>query len=300
MGEIRVGRRTIITSSETRLLFPKDGITKGDIIAYYHAISRWMVPHLKSRRLTIQRFHPNIYGEGTFQKDMPAHFPEWVNRITVAKKGGTVTHVVCDDAETLVYLANQGCLTPHVGLARIDKMEYPDQLFFDLDPSKDEFDRIRSVALSLRELLDEIGLVSFLKTTGSKGIHVVVPLDRKFNFGEAHEVAWKIAAALVKRRPDDTTLEFYKEDRKGKVFVDINRNASSQTAVPAFAVRPRDGAPVAMPITWEELQDPNLTARTYTIRNAVEHISAVGDPMKEMRRSARSLRAAANRLAKLI
>jgi bifunctional non-homologous end joining protein LigD len=127
-----------------------------------------------------------------------------------------------------------------------------------------------------------------------------VPLDRKLTFEEVYEIARRIAAVLVKRRPDDTTLEFYKEERKGKVFVDINRNASSQTAVPAFAVRARDGAPVAMPITWEELQDSNLTARTYNVRNAVEHVSAVGDPMKEMRRSAKSLRAAANRLAKLI
>jgi bifunctional non-homologous end joining protein LigD len=299
MAEIRVGRRTITTSSEARMLFPKDGITKGDIIAYYHAISRWMIPHLKSRRLTIQRFHPNIYGEGIFQKDMPAHFPEWVNRITVPKHGGTVTHVVCDDAETLVYLANQGCLTPHVGLARIDKLEYPDQLFFDLDPAKDEFDRIRSIAFSMKELLEEIGLAAFLKTTGSKGLHIVVPLDRKLNFGQAHEIAHQIAAVLVKRRPEDTTIEFYKEQRAGKVFVDINRNASAQTAVPAFAVRPLDGAPVAMPITWNELRDPDLTARTYTIRNAVEHISA-GDPMRHMRRSAKSLRLAANRLAKLL
>src|SRR5215203_4488432 len=125
MGEIRVGRRTLTTSSEARVLFPKDGITKGDIIRYYHSISSWMVPHVKSRRLTIQRFHPDIYGEGTYQKDMPGHFPEWVHRVTVPKRGGTVDHVVCDNAETLVYLANQGCLTPHVGLARIDKIEYP-------------------------------------------------------------------------------------------------------------------------------------------------------------------------------
>jgi bifunctional non-homologous end joining protein LigD len=300
MGQIHVGRRTITTSSETRILFPKDGITKGDIITYYHAISRWMVPHLEARRLTIQRFHPDIYGEGTFQKEMPSHFPEWVNNITVPKRGGTVKHVVCDNPETLVYLANQGCLTPHVGLARTDKIEYPDQLLFDLDPAADEFDRVRSIAFSMKELLDEIGLVSFLKTTGSKGIHIVVPIDRKLNFGEVHELARQIAVVLVKRRPGDTTLEFYKEQRGGKVFVDVNRNASAQTAVPAFAVRARDTAPVAMPITWEHLEDSHLTARTYTIRNAVEHITKNGDPMQGMRRHARSLRPAANRLAKLL
>jgi bifunctional non-homologous end joining protein LigD len=259
-----------------------------------------MMPHVKARRLTIQRFHSDIYGEGIFQKDIPKHFPDWVNRITVPKKGGTVDHVVCDNVETLVYLANQGCLTPHVGLARIDKMEYPDQLFFDIDPSKDDFDTVRSVAFSLRELLDDIGLASFVKTTGSKGVHIVVPLDRKLSFDQVRGIALRIAETLVKRRPQETTLEFYKAKRAGKVFIDVNRNASAQTAVPAFAIRARDSAPVSMPITWKELADPKLNARTYTIRNAIETIQKTGDPMRGMARQARSLRAAADRLAKLV
>jgi bifunctional non-homologous end joining protein LigD len=300
MSEIRVGRRTIQTSSETRVLFPKDGITKGDIIAYYRAIAPWMVPHLKSRRLSMERFHPDIYAQPTFQKNMPGHFPDWVNRVTVPKRGGTVDHVVCDNAETLVYLANQGCLTPHVGLARIDRIDHPDQLFFDLDPAKDDFDSVRSVAFAMRELLDEIRLVSFLKTTGSKGLHIVVPLDRKLSFDEARSIARQIAEILVQRRPKDTTLEFYKDQRAGKIFIDTNRNGTAQTAVPAFAVRARDGAPVAMPITWEELADPKLGARTYTIRNAVERMQRTRDPMRAMARAARSLRPAANRLAKLV
>jgi len=299
MGEILAGRRRIPISSETRVLFPKDGITKGEVIDYYHAIARWMLPYLKARRLTIQRFHTDIYGEGIFQKDIPRHFPDWVHRITVSKKGGTVDHVVCDNVETLVYLANQGCLTPHVGLARIDRMQNPDQLFFDLDPSEDDFDTVRSVAFSLRELLGELGLASFLKTTGSKGIHVIVPLDRKLDFDEVRSIALRIAEALMKRRPKDTTLEFYKEKRAGKLFIDVNRNATAQTAVPAFSVRARDGAPVSMPITWVELADRSLNARTYTIRNAIERMQKTADPMRGMARQARSLRLAAQRLAKL-
>lgn len=300
MGEIRVGRKTIQTSSETRVLFPKDGITKGDIIAYYQAIARWMVPHLKSRRLTIQRFHPDIHGQGIFQKGIPEHFPEWVHRVTVPKKGGTVDHVVCDNAETLVYLANQGCLTPHAGLARIDRIEYPDQLVFDLDPAGDDFESVRPIAFDMRELLNQIGVASFLKTTGSKGLHIVVPLDRKLPFDDARDIARRIAEVLVMRRPKQTTIEFYKNMREGKVFIDTNRNGTAQTAVPAFAVRARDGAPVAMPITWEELADPNLNARTYTIRNAVERIEKTSDPMGAMARQARSLSLAADRLAKLV
>jgi bifunctional non-homologous end joining protein LigD len=300
MGEIRVGRRTIATSSETRVLFPKDGITKGDVLSYYQAIASWMVPHLKARRLTMQRFYPDIYGEPIFQKSTPKHFPSWIRRVTTPKKGGIVDHVVCDNAETLVFLANQGCLTPHVGLARIDRMDHPDQLVFDLDPTIDDFDSVRAIAFTLRELLEEIGLASFLKTTGSKGLHVVIPLDRKLTFDDARDIARTIAAVLVKRRPHDATIEFHKDKREGKVFIDTNRNGTAQTAVPAFAVRARDGAPVAMPITWEELADSKLNARTYTIRNAVERMQHTPDPMRGLARAARSLRTAADRLAKLV
>jgi len=300
MGEIRAGRRVIKTSSESRVLFPKDGITKGDIISYYHAIAPWMIPHLKSRRLTMQRFHPDIYGQPVFQKSTPEHFPDWIRRVTTPKKGGTVDHVVCDNTETLVYLANQGCLTPHVGLARIDRMDYPDQLVFDLDPAIDDFDSVRSIAFALRELLEEIGLTSLLKTTGSKGLHAVIPLDRKLAFDDAREIARTIAGVLVTRRPKDATVEFHKDKREGKVFIDTNRNGTAQTAVPAFAVRARDGAPVAMPVTWEELADSKLNARTYTIRNAVERMQHTPDPMRNMAHAARSLRLAADRLAKLV
>ena len=129
-------------------------------------IARFMIPHVRKRRLTMERFQPDIDARPVFQKDMPEHFPEWVPRIEVPKHGGTVTHVVCDNAETLVYIANQGCLTPHVGLQRMDKNEYPDQMIFDLDPPSDDFGPVRTVAFKMRELLDEIGLISFPENDG--------------------------------------------------------------------------------------------------------------------------------------
>jgi bifunctional non-homologous end joining protein LigD len=282
------------------VLFPKDGITKGEIVEYYRRIAPWMVPHLKQRRLTIQRWHPNIYGEGTYQKDMPEHFPEWIDRITVPKRGGTVDHVVCNNAATLVYLANQGCLTPHVGLARVDRYEHPDQMIFDLDPSSDDFETVRSLAFDMRRLLEELGLVPFLKTTGSRGLHVVVPLNRTAHFDEVREFARRVADVLARRRPRDATMEFYKEKRGGRVFIDTNRNGTAQTAVPAFAVRARDGAPVAMPVTWDELGDARLNPQSFHVRNAVERMRSVPDPMRGMARQGRSLRAAADGLAKLV
>jgi bifunctional non-homologous end joining protein LigD len=287
--ELTVGRRVIATTHEERVLFPRDGITKGDIIRYYRDIARWMVPHTRGRRLTMQRFHRGIGEEGVFQKDIPSHFPEWIHRVTVPKRGGTVTHVVCDNAETLVYLANQGCLTPHVGLQRIDRMEFPDQMIFDLDPPGDDFEIVRSVAWTLREKLDELGLSSFLKLTGSRGLHVVVPLDRRTRFDEVRGFARAVAEQIAAQRPHEVTTELLKKNRGSRLFLDTNRNGTAQTVVPAYAVRARDGAPVAMPITWEELRDPALNARSFNIRNACRRMRSGTDPWLGFARKARSL-----------
>lgn len=296
MGQINVGRRKITTSNEDRVVFPRDGLTKSDLLHYYHQIAPYMLPHLRKRRLTMQRFQPTIDARPVFQKEMPEHFPEWIPRVTVPKHGGMVTHVVCDNAETLVYLANQGCLTPHVGLQRIDKNEYPDQMMFDLDPASDDFDSVRSVALEMRELCNQLGLIPFLKTTGSRGLHLVIPLDRKLEFEEVRAIAHGIAEELVRRSPNQVTMEMLKKNRQGKLFLDVNRNGTAQTAVPAFAVRAKDGAPVAMPIHWDELTDRNLNARSWTIRNALERMKSIEDPWKGFAKSIRSLRAAARRL----
>jgi bifunctional non-homologous end joining protein LigD len=251
-----------------------------------------MIPHVRKRRLTMERFQPDIDARPVFQKDMPEHFPEWIPRIEVPKHGGTVTHVVCDNAETLVYIANQGCLTPHVGLQRIDKNEYPDQMIFDLDPPSDDFAPVRTVAFKMRELLDEHGLVPFLKTTGSRGLHLVIPLDRKLPFDDVRGIARNIAEEMVRREPSLVTTEMLKKNRGGKLFLDVNRNGTAQTAVPAFAIRAKDGAPVAMPITWEELEDGRLNARSWNIRNACERMDMIDDPWK-------SLRAATHRLPRI-
>ncbi len=276
LKNVRVGRHVISISSENRIVFPRDGITKGEVVDYYRRIARFMLPHVRKRRLTMERYQPNIDATPVFQKDMPEHFPDWIPRIEVPKHGGTVTHVVCDNAETLVYIANQGCLTPHVGSQRIDKNEYPDQMIFDLDPPGDDFEIVREIAFKMRELLAESGKKAFLKTTGSRGIHLVVRLlNRKRPFEEVRANAREIAEEMVRREPDLVTTEMLKKNRGGRLFLDVNRNGTAQTAVPAFAVRARDGAPVAMPITWTELEDPKVNARTWNIRNACERMEAM-------------------------
>lgn len=296
MGELRAGKRTIKISNEDRVVFPRDGITKGEVIDYYKRIAPYMIPHVRRRRLTMQRFQPTIDATPVFQKDMPEHFPDWIPRVEVPKHGGSVTHIVCDNTETLVYIANQGCLTPHVGLQKIDKNDFPDQMMFDLDPSADDFDAVRDTARKMRELLDEIRLTPFLKTTGSRGLHLVVPLDRKLRFEEVREIAHQIAEEMVRRYPDQVTTEFVKKNRGLRLFLDVNRNGTAQTAVPAFAVRAKDGAPVAMPIRWEELDNPKLNAQSFHIRNAIERMQSIEDPWKDFSKARRSLRAALNRL----
>jgi bifunctional non-homologous end joining protein LigD len=271
------------------VLFPRDGITKGDIIRYYARIATAMLPHVRQRRLTMQRWPEGIGGAAVFQKNTPDYFPAWIDRVTVPKKGGTVTHVVCNNAATLVYLANQNCLTPHVGLARVDRIENPDQMVIDLDPPGDDFAIVRSVATSLRELLESVGLTPFVKTTGSRGVHVVVPLKRTDTFPRVRSFANCVAEEIVRRRPNEVTTEFLKANRGDRLFLDVNRNGIAQTAVPAYAVRARDGAPVAVPITWEELEDPKVDARTWTIRNAAERVESGVDPWKGMARKAKGL-----------
>jgi bifunctional non-homologous end joining protein LigD len=278
------------------VLFPRDGITKGDIISYYARIAPAMVPHLKQRRLTMQRWPQGIDRPSVFQKNTPDYFPPWIDRVTVPKQGGTVTHVVCNNAATLVYLANQNCLTPHVGLARVDRIEYPDQLVFDLDPPGDDFGLARSVAFSVRELIESLGLVPFVKTTGSRGLHIVLPLRRMDTFRRVRSFARCVAEEIVRRRPGEVTTELLKANRGERLFLDTNRNGTAQTVVPAFAVRARDGAPVAMPISWDELKDRKLNARTWNIHNALERGAAGVDPWKGIARHAKRLDNAVSKL----
>ena len=282
------GFRFEVTHPE-RVVFPRDGITKGEVIDYYRRIAKHMLPHVKDRRLTMQRFQPNIDARPIFQKDIPDHFPDWVDRVTVPKHDGEVTHIVANKAETLVYLANQGCLTPHVGLQRIDKNECPDQMIFDLDPTEDDFETVRQAAWWMRELLDSLKLTSYVKTTGSRGLHVVVPLDRSLPFDDVRAYARQLAEKLASQHPTQLTTELLKKNRGTRLFLDTNRNGTAQTAVPAFAIRAKDGAPVAMPIHWEDLDDKSLRATSFNIKNACERVTKDPDPWKGMRRKAKPL-----------
>jgi bifunctional non-homologous end joining protein LigD len=289
----------MITHPE-KLLFPEDGITKREMAAYYEAIAPVMLPHLRGRPITMERYHRGIGQPGFLQKDVSKGFPEWLKRVEVPKKGGTVHHPLANDTRALLWLANQNCITPHVWASRVPRLHHPDVCVFDLDPSEEDLAVLRSAALGLRDLLTELGLPSWVKTSGSKGFHIVVPLDGKADSGEVGLFAHAVSSVLVRRDPDHLTQEFAKADRGGRIYVDAGRNGYGATFAAAYAVRPRAGAPVSAPCTWDEVERGDAGPRTFTLRSMAERVSAVGDPWSDLRRRRRSLRRAAERVRRLL
>ncbi|MFI1358613.1 non-homologous end-joining DNA ligase [Streptomyces sp. NPDC020898] len=271
---VRAGRRTIDVHRPGKVLFPGgDGVkeyTKSDLVDYYLAVAPFMLPHLRGRPLMLERHPDGIEGPRFMQKNIPDSYPEWINRVEVKKEGGTVVHPVCDDTATLVHLADQASLTLHRWLSRVGRVEQPDRMVFDLDPAGDDFARVRETALYLGELLDMLRLPSALMTTGSRGLHIVVPLSGQHGFDEVREFAKVVAEVLASAHPDRLTTAVRKKERGDRLYLDVQRNAYAQTAVVPFTVRAKPGAPVAVPIGWDQLVAPDLTARRWTIADAVE------------------------------
>ncbi|MBM9617722.1 non-homologous end-joining DNA ligase [Streptomyces zhihengii] len=291
---IRAGRRTVAVSRPDKILFPDDGITKAGLAEYYRRVAGAMVPHLAGRPLMLERRPDGVTGQVFMQKEVPAYFPEWFHRVELPKEGGTVVYPVCDDAPSLVYLAGQACITPHRFLSRADRPDHPDRMVFDLDPADEGFGPVRVTALRLRELLDGIGLPSAVMTTGSRGLHVVVPLDRRAPFDEVRRLARAASEVLVARHPDELTTAARKEARGDRLYLDVQRNAYAQTAVAPYAVRALDGAPVAAPLRWAEVADGGIDARSFTMSGVLDRLD--DGPWRGAFRRPRSARAALGRL----
>lgn len=289
----------IITHPE-KIMFPDEGITKGELASYYEAIAPVMLPHLRRRPITMERFHRGIAAPGFFQKDVSKGFPEWLERVEVPKHGGTVNHPIVTDKEGLLWLANQNSVTIHVWPSRAPNLYQPDICVFDLDPMKDDLRSLRKAALNLRDLLAELGLPSWVKTTGSKGFHIAVPLDGKSDFGTVARFAHGVGQLLVKRDPDHLTQEFAKVDRGDRILVDTGRNGYSATFAAAYTVRARPGAPVSAPCSWEELESGEVGPRSLTLRSMAQRVSEVGDLWAGMLRRRRSLKRPLELLRKLV
>jgi len=302
-ARLRIGRRSIDLSALGKKLFPRSKITKGEMIAYYERIAPTMAPYLKNRLLVLHRYPNGIAEEGFYQKDASLYFPEWIPRVAVKKReDGTTNYVVCNEAATLVYLANQGTITFHTWLSRIPKIDYPDKLVFDFDPPpRTPFSRISWAALECRKLLDSLGLPTFVMTTGSRGLHVVVPLKPQETFDAVKKFARNCAQVLIMRHPGKFTLEMRKVKRGRRILVDIFRNAFAQISVTPYSLRAKPGAPVATPIRWQELTRGSVSSsQRYTIKNIFRRLARTQDPWHDFRAQATTLTRARTQLAKLL
>jgi len=288
----------MITHPE-KVMFPDDGITKGDLAKYYETIAPVMLPHVKGRPLTMERYPAGIGKKGFWQKSVEKGFPEWLERVDVPKKEGVVHHPVVTDLRSLLWVTNQNTITHHVWISRVPELYYPDICVFDLDPSRDDPPAVRAAAIGLRNLLDELGLPSWIKTTGSKGFHIVVPLDGKANISEVARFADTVGRLFVSHAPEHLTQEFSKVDRKGRIYVDTGRNGYSATFAAVYTVRAKPGAPVSAPCTWEEVEKGKVNPDSFTLRNMPARIKKSGDLWAEMLRKRPSLKKPIEKLKRM-
>lgn len=289
-------------SHADKVFYPQESLSKGDVVEYYRKVADVMVGHMKRYGLSMQRFPDGLGGPSFYNKDAPGHFPDWIGRVHVPKRqGGSYDAPVVDSPAVLVYLANQAVLTHHLYLSPADDLEHPDRMIYDLDPPEDGSDSsaARQAALDLRSILEEIDLAAWIQTTGSKGYHLIVPLDGSEGFDEVREFATDVARLLVRRKPESYTLQQRKNKRKGKVFLDMLRNAYGATAVAAYSLRALPGAPVATPITWEELED-GAGPQDWNLRSIPRRLGQKDDPLADMHGRARKLSARRDKLASLL
>jgi bifunctional non-homologous end joining protein LigD len=287
--QIEVDSREVKITHPDKVLFPEDGITKMELVDYFRSVADVMVPLVRDRPLTMQRFTDGIDKPGFFQKEAPYYTPGWIKTVTFElREGRKQRQLLCDDGATLAWIANQDCITQHVWMSHADKLDFPDMAVFDLDPPDDDFDIVRFAARTIRAKLQDMGMRSFAMTTGSRGLHVVTPLDRSADFETVRAWARELAEKLSWSIPDSFTTELRKEKRGDRLFIDYTRNAFGQTKVAPYTVRPKLGAPVATPVEWDELDDIN--SQSFNIRNVPKRVAEKGDPWANMEKYATSLK----------
>ena len=300
-GSLSVGGRTVQVTSVGKPFFPDAGLVKGDLLAYYRDVAEVMLPYLRGRPLNLQRFPNGVDGKGFWQQGASEHFPDWVRTVTVERRGrgGTVDHVVCDDPATIVYLANLATVTFHAWTSTVDHLARPDLVVVDLDPDPGQgLDVIRAAARAVRAACDEVGLAAFVQTSGSRGYHVVMPLQPGPDVEVVRDFAAELAALVAARDPDRLSVDWRKEKRHGRLLLDTARNGYAQTLVAPYSVRPRPEAPVATPIDWSELG--RVEPRTYTLANLRRRLARKPDPWAGMPAQAGPFDPARARLSELL
>ncbi len=299
--KVKAGRRSIEISSPEKVLFPGSSITKEDVARYYARIGSSFIYHIGSRALTIQRFPDGIGKNGFFQQERADYFDRIVESHVLPRKDGSeLEHIVCDTDACPVFLANLGAITFHMWLSRLDRPECPDRMIFDLDPPGGDFGNVVDGGLKLKNLLDRLGLPSFVMTTGSKGAHVIVPLDRKADFATVRGFAAATARLLAVANPDSFTDAQRKDERRGRLYIDVFRNGYGQTGVAPYTLRALPGAPVATPLEWREFINFSGDSSKYTINNIFHRLGQRDDPWYGMKRNGRSLNKPRRKLDRFI
>lgn len=297
---IKIGKHTIKCSQLDKIFFPKSGITKGDVISYYEDIAPFALPLYKDRPLTMQRSPDGIEGEIFIQKNIPSYFPKWIDYYDVSIKEDTLRQVLVNQEATLIYLANQACVTFHLGLSKIDKIRYPSYLIFDLDPSVDDIILLKNVVKHIKQLLDDLSVKAFIQTTGSRGFHIYIPLKREATFTASHAFSKKFATYLAQKHPQEISITQSKNKRGGKVFIDYVRNSYGNTAVAPYSIRIKENAPIATPLHWDEMNDKELTSQSYTLKNIFKRLSKIHNPWAEMSHHQISLKSLQEKLDQLM
>jgi len=282
--KISINNKEIVLSKPGKELFPEAGITKSGVNDYYRKIWKYVKPYAEDRPMVLQRFPDGINEEGFFQKKVPVYFPEWIDTIEVdvKKENAKEDYVNCNSEETIVYLSNQACLTMHVWLSKKKNLDKPDRMAFDFDPEDDDFEKVRKAALALKELLGRGNIPCFPMTTGSRGLHVIIPLKAENDYDEVRELARQIAEKIAEKDKKIFTTETSKNKRKNRVFIDYLRNAYGQTTVLPYSLRALAEAPVAVPLSWDEVNDKDLQPRKYSIKNIFRRLSQKQDPWENM------------------
>jgi len=264
----RSEERTVNFVNLDKIWFPEDGFSKGDLIRYYQAISPWMLPYLRDRPLMLTRFPDGIHGESFFQKQAGGPYvPSWVHTVEMEGDEGPIRQFVCEDAETLSFLVNLGTIPFHLWSARVADLEHPDWCILDLDPKAAPFEHVITLAVAARALCEELELPHFIKTSGSSGLHVLVPLERQLDHGAAISFGQVLAEALVQQHPDIATTERAVRARRSKVYVDYLQNGRGKLLAAPYSARPLPGVPVSMPLRWDEVR-PGLHPRQFTALDA--------------------------------
>ena len=281
--EIILDKHQVKLTNQNKIYFPKDDITKGDVIEYYQSVAKYILPHLKNRPLSLNRFPNGIEEQSFYQKDASDNIPDWIKTTQVYSESNDkyIDYIYCNDKSTLAYLNNLGCIDLNPWNSSLPDLEHPDYLVLDLDPSKkNTFDDVIEAALQVNEVLNSIKIKSYCKTSGSTGIHIYIPMGGKYEFDQVKDFAHIVMKQVNEKLPKITTLErnLQKRDDK-KIYLDYLQNRTGQTLASAYSLRPKQGASVSMPLDWEEVI-PGLKPTDFTIHNALERIEKKGDLFK--------------------